>query len=310
VKAPPETLKNITDTSESVVSDRRSWVGIARKVDFGPVTAKCRAMPTWKSAGKRVAEMRLRSDPVYHLLQSLFDRAGSMLGALGIFLVAGVIIGAIGTWVFTELAERVMAGGTQAFDDAVLRWISTRHTPSLDGAMLEITALGTTAVVMMIVCVAALFLTLTQHKYSALLLLVATAGGSLLDLVLKLHFARPRPHIFAWGTQAVSSSFPSGHAMSAAIVYSTVAYLAARLQKRQWARWLTMILAIIVILLICVSRLYLGVHYPSDVLAGVIIGLSWAAFCMATLEAVQRFSQRNAPEVAKDEKPAPPVEKS
>ena len=94
--------------------------------------------------------------------------------------------------------------------------------------------------------------------------------------------------------------------MSATIVYSTVAYLAARLQKRQWARWLTMFIAIIVIFLICLSRLYLGVHYPSDVLAGVIIGLAWAGFCMATLEAVQRFSKRHAPDVIEEE-PAPPA---
>jgi undecaprenyl-diphosphatase len=171
--------------------------------------------------------------------------------------------------------------------------------------MLEITALGTATVVLMIVCVAALFLTLTRHKYSALLLLVATAGGLFLDLLLKLRFDRPRPHIFTWGTQAVSSSFPSGHAMSATIVYGTVAYLAARLQKRRWARWLTMLFAAIVIALICFSRLYFGVHYPSDVLAGVVIGLAWAAFCMATLEAIQRYAQRNAPEVTKDEAPAP-----
>lgn len=266
-------------------------------------------MPRRKDSLEPGKDVRLPSDPVVNALDALFDRAGSLYGALGIFLIAGVIIAGIGTWVFTELAEYVMAGGTQAFDDTVLRWVSTRHTPGLNEAMLEITALGTTTVVMMIVGVAALFLTLTRHKYSALLLLVATAGGSLLDLVLKLRFDRPRPHVFTWGAQVFSSSFPSGHAMSAAIVYSTVAYLAARLQKRIWARWLTMFFAALVIVLICISRVYLGVHYPSDVLAGVVIGLSWAAFCMATLEGIQRFSQRKAPEVMKDETPAPPARK-
>ena len=77
---------------------------------------------------------------------------------------------------------------------------------------------------------------------------------------------------------AVSSSFPSGHAMSAAVVYSTVAYLAARLHKRRWARWLVMTAALIVIALISMSRLYLGVNYPSDVVGGVAIGLAWAGF--------------------------------
>jgi undecaprenyl-diphosphatase len=250
-------------------------------------------------------DLTLKSDPIFRALRSLIDRGGTIFGALGIFLVAGIVVAAIGTWVFAEITEKVIAGRTQAFDEAVLRWIYARHMPVLDGAMLEITALGTGTVVMMIVGVAALFLALTRHRYSALLLLVATAGGIFLDLFLKLRFDRPRPHIFTWGAQAVSSSFPSGHAMSATIVYSTVAYLAARLQKRRWARWVTMSFAAIVILLICFSRLYLGVHYPSDVLAGIVVGLSWAAFCMATLEAIQRYSQRNGPEVTKDEEPAP-----
>src|SRR6478672_3958998 len=251
------------------------------------------------------ARPALQSEPVIGMLDSLFDRAGSLLGALGIFLVAGIVVAGFCTWAFSEIAETVMAGGTQAFDENVLRWIYAHHTHSLDAAMIEITALGTGTVVLMIVCVAALFLTLTKHKYSAMLLLVATAGGLLLDLVLKLRFDRPRPHVFEWGTNAVSSSFPSGHAMSATIVYSTVAYLAARLQKRRWARWVTMILAAILILLICSSRLYLGVHYPSDVLAGIVIGLAWAGFCMATLEAIQKFAQRRSPEVLEDEAPAP-----
>jgi undecaprenyl-diphosphatase len=263
-------------------------------------------MPRQNESSPAAADFRLRWDPLLKALRALVQRAGSVLGALGIFLVAGIIVAAVATWAFSEFAEHVMSGGTQAFDEAALRWISTHHSTALDSAMLDITVLGTSTVVMMIVCVAALFLTLTRHKYSALLLLVATVGGMILDTILKLQFDRPRPHVFTWGTHASMSSFPSGHAMSATIVYSTVAYLAARLQKRRWAHWLTLLAAAVVILLIALSRVYLGVHYPSDVLAGAIIGLAWAAFCMATLEAIQRFAQRQAPEIAKDELPAPP----
>ncbi len=264
-------------------------------------------MARTKHSSPNAAELRFRSDSITEALEALTTWAGSLLGALGIFLVAGVIVAALLTWVFTELAERVMAGGTQAFDEAVLRWMSAHHTTALTGAMLEITTLGTGTVVMMVVCVAALFLTLTKHKYSALLLLVATAGGLLLDMVLKLQFNRARPHVFIWGTQVFGSSFPSGHAMGATVTYSTVAYLAARLHRRAWARWLTMSVALLVILLIGVSRIYLGVHYPSDVLAGIIMGLAWAAFCMATLEAIQRFAERGAPQVKQAEAPAPPT---
>jgi undecaprenyl-diphosphatase len=254
---------------------------------------------------KSSSDVTLQSEPLVHALEALFERAGTFLGALGIFLIAGAIVAVIGTWLFSEFAEVVMAGRTQTFDEAVLRWIYTRHTPFLNAAMLEVTSLATGTVALMIVGVAALFLTLTRHKYSALLLLFATAGGMLLDLILKMRFDRPRPHVFTWGTNVVASSFPSGHAMSATIVYSTVAYLAARLQKRRWARVVTLLVAALLIVLISFSRLYLGVHYPSDVLAGVIIGLAWAGFCMATLEAVQRFGQRHQTSVTDDEAPAP-----
>lgn len=238
-------------------------------------------------------------------LHVAFQRAHGVVGGLGIFLVAGLLIGIAGTGAFVKLASEVREGETQSFDEAVIRWMGAHHTPTLDAIMVEVTALGTGTVVLMIVVVAGLFLTLTQHKYSAILLLVATGGGLVLNGVLKLGFDRPRPSIFIPTVQTVSSSFPSGHAMSSAIVYGTVAYLAARLHRRRYARWLVMMFALAVIVLISFSRMYLGVHYPSDVLAGVIIGLAWAGFCMATLEAIQRFAVRRDPRILEDEKAAP-----
>jgi undecaprenyl-diphosphatase len=245
---------------------------------------------------------------VQTILRAAVRKAGTFLGGLGIILVAGIVVAAIGTWLFGEFADIVMEGKTQRLDEAVLRWVQTHHTPALDEAMLEITALGTGVVVLMIVGISSLFLALTRHRYSALLLLVATGGGIILNNVLKMFFDRPRPQIFEWGEHASTSSFPSGHAMSATIAYATVAYLAARLAKKRWIRWITILGAAIVIALIALSRMYLGVHYPSDVMAGAIIGLAWAAFCMATLEAVQRFGGRSGREIRKVEQPAPEPE--
>ena len=247
----------------------------------------------------------MRWDIVFDALRAFMQRAGTTLGGLGAFLVAGMLIAVAAILLFGQVAEYVMSGRTQAFDDAVLKWMAANKTPLADAAMVEVTALGTGVVVLTIVGVSSLFLMLTRHKYSALLLLVATAGGLLLNTALKQFFDRPRPQLFEWGTHAVTSSFPSGHAMSATIVYSTVAYLAARLYERVWPRWVTMVLALTIIALICASRMYLGVHYPSDVLAGATIGLGWAAFCMATLEAIQRFSLRSKPEITRDEMPPP-----
>lgn len=238
-------------------------------------------------------------------LRAAFERAHGMVGGLGIFLVAGLVIAIAGTGAFVKIASEVREGETQSFDESVIHWMGAHHSPTLDAIAVEVTALGTGTVVLMIVVVAGLFLTLTQHKYSAILLIAATGGGLVLNGVLKLGFNRPRPSIFIPTVETVSSSFPSGHAMSSAIVYGTVAYLAARLHRRRWARWLVMTFAFFVIALISLSRMYLGVHYPSDVVAGVIIGLAWAGFCMATLEAIQRFALRRAPRILEDEKAAP-----
>ena len=144
------------------------------------------------------------SNLLYTALRASADKADTLLGAVGIFLVAGLIVAAIGTWSFVEVADHVKSGTTQAFDESVIRWMGAHHTETLDAIMIEITALGTGTVVMMIVAVAALFLVLTQHKYSAMLLLVSTLGGLVLNGVLKLGFNRPRPSIFLPEVHAVS----------------------------------------------------------------------------------------------------------
>jgi undecaprenyl-diphosphatase len=251
------------------------------------------------------AHFRRTWDLVFDVLRFIARHAHNAYATFGIFLLMGAGLAIVGTWGFAALAGHVSSGGTQAFDDAVLKWLGLHRMKPLDAFMLEVTSLGTTSVVTMVVGVAALFLWLNQHKHSAMLLLVATFGGIILNNLLKLGFSRPRPDIIAWATTATFYSFPSGHAMSATVVYSTVAYLAARLQRTYRARLAIMLVATLVIALICVSRLYLGVHYPSDVLAGVIIGLSWAAFCMATLEAIQLYARRNAPQLLREERPAP-----
>src|SRR5256885_7977591 len=240
-------------------------------------------------------------DVIFALLRFIARYAHNVYATFGIFVLIGAAFALAGTWAFAMLAGHVTSGGTQAFDDAVLQWLGGRRAPTLDAVMLEITSLGTTSVVTMVVGVAALFLWLNKHKHSAILLLVATFGGIVLNNLLKAGFSRPRPEVIPWATTAAFYSFPSGHAMSSTIVYSTVAYLAARLQRRHASRVAIMVLATLIILLICGSRLYLGVHYPSDVAAGIIIGLAWAGFCMATLEALQLYARRNAPQMLREE---------
>lgn len=254
---------------------------------------------------ERRAETRSRfdlaRDLLYGALRAIGRHANSFYAALGIYLIAGAAIAIAFTWLFVELASHVQSGATQAFDDAIMQWMGTHRVAWIERSLLEITALGTGLVLMMIVIIAALFLRATQHRFSAFLLLVASAGGLILNTILKSSFDRPRPRLFEWVTNPSSSSFPSGHAMGSAIVYFTVAYLVARLERRRWTRAVTIFTALLLVLLISVSRLYLGVHYPSDVLAGMVIGLAWAGFCLAGLEAVRVFGLRFRPKVLEQE---------
>ena len=242
---------------------------------------------------------------VFGALRKLGAHGRSVYTVVGIFLIAGVLVGIVGTIGFAKLAEVVRDGYTQQFDNAVLRWIGAHHTATLTKIMVEITPLGTGIVVLTVVGVTTAFLWHTEHKHSARMLLAATAGAILLNNALKLFFDRDRPSVFEWETHAASSSFPSGHAMSATVVYGTVAYLLARLQKHGWARALTLLFAIVMVALICLTRLYLGVHYPSDVVGGIIVGLAWSGFCMATLEASLALARRRAPASVVEEAPAP-----
>jgi undecaprenyl-diphosphatase len=262
-----------------------------------------------------LAASERRSGPRGHLafFWNLLFRALRRMGAhaekfyltVGIFLLVGFIVAIAGTLAFAELGEWVKKGYTQRFDVAALQWLGAHHRPWLTTVMTEVTPLGTGIVVMTIVGVTTAFLWHTEHKISARLLLAATAGNIILNNVLKLYFDRARPNVFEWQTHAASSSFPSGHAMSATVVYGTVAYLLARLQKHGWSRVITLVTAIIMVALICTTRLYLGVHYPSDVAAGIIVGLAWAGFCMATLEASLVLARRRAPASVVHEAPAP-----
>lgn len=261
--------------------------------------------PQLERRGTRRGRGRLYWDVLYRALRVALRHAHDFYAAVGIFLIAGVVLAVLCTWVFAALAGEVREGETLRFDVAVLSWMAAHQRPLLTTIALEITALGTGLVVLMVVGVSGMFLWLTRHRHSAALLFFATSSEILLNNALKLGYHRARPHVFAWATHVASSSFPSGHSMSAVVVYGTVAYLAARLQRRAWSRWLTFAAAALVIAAICTSRIYLGVHYPTDVIAGIVVGLAWAAFCMATLEAIQVYALRNAPQVLRNERPAP-----
>lgn len=204
------------------------------------------------------------------------------------FLAVGAI------WAFLEVVDEVLEGSTQAFDERLLTWIARHRTDVLDIVALEITALGNVATLTVLVLTVAAFLWLTHHRVSASLLLVAVAGGALLNVLLKDLVDRPRPLVVEAVADVMTLSFPSGHSMSAFTAYASVAYLVGRLEPSRAMRWTTWVLASLLILGVGASRVYLGVHYPTDVVGGYLAGLAWLGFVISGLTAVRYFSNRSS----------------
>jgi membrane-associated phospholipid phosphatase len=236
------------------------------------------------------------------LLRWIGDHARSFHGAVGLFLTLGLLFSAGALLLFIGVAALIARGATQRFDTSILLWMDSHSNPQLDTAALEITSLGSAYVTSVVVVIASTFLWQTRHRYSAALLWVALAGGWFLNWMLKSLFARPRPELFEWRVPyAGMSSYPSGHAMSAMIFYTTLAYLVIRLEPTRALRRLTLLVFAIVILMVGMSRVYLGVHYPSDVIGGYLVGFAWASVCALGIEAIRFFRERR-PELADEER--------
>ncbi len=198
-------------------------------------------------------------------------------------------------WVFAAIAGRVASGRTQTFDERVLLWLrrpDDLHLPVgpvwLPGAALELTALGSATVLVFVIVIVVGYLWL-QRRFAALwLVVVSTSGGMLLTTILKGAFTRGRPTIVPHLTVVKSWSFPSGHSMLSAVVYLTLGALLARVTPQRVGKIYFVAVAVLITFLIGASRVYLGVHHPTDVLAGWAAGLVWALACGLTGHYLQR----------------------
>jgi undecaprenyl-diphosphatase len=243
---------------------------------------------------------RVFGDLLYGFLRFISRHVRSVYGAVLTYLSFSFFVMLAAVWLFVLIADRVLEGSTQRLDESVLTWMAGHRTETLDRIALDVTALGNTATLFVLVLSVSIFLWLTRHRLSVYLLFVAVAGGAALNWALKDVFGRPRPDIVAWGVDVLSNSFPSGHSMAAVIAYGSVAYLGGRLEPTRALRWTTWTLAGLLILAIGLSRIYLGVHYPSDVLAGYVAGLAWTALAVSGLTAIRYYSRRE-PEVEAQE---------
>lgn len=188
--------------------------------------------------------------------------------AVGLSVSAGVI------WAFSEVTEGVLEGESRAFDRAVLLWIGAHAPGWLDGPMRAVTTLGYYSVVLPLLAAVSLAFYFTGWRLSAVMLCVSTVGGILLTTVLKYAFERPRPEIIDTGYAAGSFAYPSGHATVAVGFYGALALVLAY-HLRGPARLAALGTGALLVLLIGLSRLYLGVHYPTDVLAGFLAAPLW-----------------------------------
>lgn len=210
-----------------------------------------------------------------------------LLAAFG--LAAAMVLG------FIALAEEIIEGDTHAIDRALL--LSLRNPrdlsdplgpPWFEEMVRDVTAFGSTGPLVFIGLAAFWWLLMLRRYRTGLLLALALGGGQLLANLLKFGFDRTRPDLVPHGMHVYTESFPSSHAMMAAVTYLTLAALLARSVIARQQQLFLIGLAIVITMLVGASRVYLGVHWPSDVLGGWIAGSAWAALCWTLARLLQR----------------------
>jgi undecaprenyl-diphosphatase len=224
-------------------------------------------------------------------IRSWLLRAGLLEAAVLVSLL--MISGAI--WAFVEVADEVLEGDSKAFDESILRALRQPDNPNepigpawLKGVARDFTSLGGVAVISM-ACVGSVGFLALQRKWHALILvLVSIGGGALVSTGLKQFFERPRPSAVAHLVEVHSLSFPSGHSMLAAVTYLTLGSLLARTTADRRLKIYILSMAVLLTGMIGTTRVYLGVHYPTDVLAGWCAGISWALLCSLVARWLQR----------------------
>ena len=209
----------------------------------------------------------------------MLEWARKEIGALFAFAVA-----AVGVLIFAEVADETVEGESHAFDQSILLALRQPDDPSdpigpgwLDLAMNDITALGGFVVLTLLVLSVVIYLLIQGRWRNAIVIAGASVSGVALSEGLKVGFGRPRPELVPQLAEVHSLSFPSGHAMLSAVIFLTLGALLARFHKRRRERALIMTYAVLVTMLIGASRVYLGVHWPTDVLGGWALGAAWAA---------------------------------
>lgn len=208
-------------------------------------------------------------------------------GWRGFVLLAAAAGLCVSVLIFIEVTDMVMEG---EFHDTERQWMRELRTPEnaakpigpawLPHAALDITALGGSAVLTLMTVLVAGFLMIEKRYHSVILLIVAALGGTVLNNVMKSIFGRDRPDVVPHLSEVMSSSYPSGHTMLSSIIYLTLGVMLARAVESRTLKVYCVGAALAVSFLIGITRVYLGVHYPTDVLGGWTGGMAYALVCV------------------------------
>src|SRR5579875_168785 len=224
------------------------------------------------------------------------------LGGLDLVLLLAVLAMVAGLLGFLAIADTVMEGKTQRIDERIVRSLRDPADPSdpmgphwLEEVGRDLTALDGVAVLGLVTMAVVGFLLIRRTYHAVGLVIGATVGGLVLSLLLKSAVSRPRPELVPHLSAVYTSSFPSGHSMLSAIVYLTLGALLARLFEGPAIKLYIILTAMLLTLLVGVSRVDMGVHDPTDVLAGWSVGLAWAILCWLAARRLQRQGKVEGP---------------
>jgi undecaprenyl-diphosphatase len=209
----------------------------------------------------------------------------------GVELVGGLLILTVAAWVFGAVAEDVVEGDTR-LDTRLADWLHDHASPGWTTFFESVTFLGNVPTLAAFALVSAIVLAVRGHRAELQLLLLAAVGTQILTLGLKLGFERERPFFPDPLATESSYSFPSGHASVSLAVYGTIGFILARHLDDRRAQIASLAAAAVLVGLVGFSRLYLGVHFLSDVVAGFSVGLAWVALCAVLLHLRVRFRER------------------
>lgn len=211
-----------------------------------------------------------------------------------IYILAGLFLSFYSLNVFFELSEDLMEQERFTFDQVIIQYVSNIRTETLTEIMKFITFLGGKRILTLLLIGSLAWLIVKRKNYwGAIFYIIAVAGGGLINLGLKHWFGRVRPEESLIVEQGFS--YPSGHSMGSLIYYGFLGYLVIRSQRGRSLKLLLGIGFITLILLIGFSRIYLGVHYPSDVLAGFSAGTVWLLLCIGGRESIRAYKKRTLP---------------